>query len=221
MRRLALLVIAGCGRLGFEPGTLTPDANDGDVLDPSCFVEPFDNLDTARWRTSFPPNAVTVAVANGRLELTPAPLVNEYNGLSNRNRIDLTDAAIEVELVQTTNQSNTETSLEIELTQASRYIIAATDGRLKFIERGAGNEVDRVLDTTAHRFWRMRHDAAAARVTLQTSSDRTQWSSGASFGAPATAASYVYLYAGQFGAGNPSPGTGMFDNVRVVTPNCP
>lgn len=171
MRLLAAVAVAGCGRLGFDAAA---DAGPRDA-DPACLTETFDTWDLTRWEMEMPLNAVAVAVANGRLELTPAPMLSGYNGLKLLSRPALTDTTFEVELVQATNAPSTELAIELEVSTQTRYVITADEGFVRFIEVNTTNEVSHPLDMVADRYWRISHDSATAQVRFQTGPDRMQW----------------------------------------------
>jgi hypothetical protein len=216
VRLLALVVIAGCGRIDFDIGA----QGDADSGDPPCLVDTFDTLDPTRWRETDPATSIVVAVANGRLEITPAPLVNEYNSVASIEPIDFVDAAFEVEVLQVTDPPMSETAIEIEYTAQTRFIISVDTDQLQYLESNTTNQLRRPYDPVTDRFWRVRHEAAAAQIRFQTSADRLQWSNDYTIATPLTGSVTFYFYAGQFQGGNASPGTAAFDNFRIVRAGC-
>ena len=222
MRVLALLALSGCGRIGFDA-----QPHDAELIDGTpahCLTETFDAFDPQRWFVSFGPNSVNVMVVNQRLELTPTPFVLEYNGLSSQSKHDITRTALEVELVQATDQADfTETTMELEYAPALRYFFVASAGQFHAIERAATDNIRQRLVTVAQvRYWRFIHDEDNNLVRWLTSADKTTWTEEHAVTAPASPLLVrIYLYAGQYGAGTATPGTGIFDNFRLAYDDCP
>ncbi len=221
MRALALLVLVGCGRFGFDT-TVEADAGgdrDGDAL-PPCFVETFDQLDSTFWRETEPTTSVDVTVANGRLQMTPTPLVNEYNGVASRDVIDFTDASFEIEVVQTLAGDSVETAMEIAFTLQTRFIITNDRGMLRFIDTQTQNNSMVPYDGIEHRFWAARHESSTDSIRFQTSRDGVQWTNDRILGPVPTGSVTLDLYVGQYQGGNAAPGMGVFDNLRILRGTC-
>jgi hypothetical protein len=221
VRALALMVLAGCGRFGFDT-TVERDAAGGRDDDgaPPCFVETFDSFDTTRWRETNPDASVSVGVSNGRLQMTPTPMVDEYNGVATVDKIDFTDTRFEIEIVQALAGTGVETAIEVEYTSQSRFIVTDDRGILRFIDTLTQNGSMVPYDATEHRFWSVEHVSQTSSIRFQTSRDGVQWTNDRIMSTSQTGAITLHLYVGQYQGGNPAPGAGLFDNVRIVRAGC-
>jgi hypothetical protein len=221
VRALALLVLAGCGRFGFDT-TVDDDAGggrDGEGL-PPCFVETFDQLDSTMWRETEPTTSVDVSAVNGRLQMIPTPMLDEYNGVASRDVIDFTNTSFEIEVVQTLAGTSVETALEVAFTTQTRFIITNDRGMLRFIDTESQNSSMVAYDAAEHRFWAMRHEPSTDSIRFQTSRDGVQWTNDRIVGPVPTGTVTLTLYVGQYQGGNAAPGMGVFDNLRILRGTC-
>ena len=207
-----------------NPGTAVFD-NFRAVREP--FEPPTDSfndnsLNTALWFEYNPGSPSQVREQNGRLEITPNPSTVVYNGIATVNAFSFWNKTVTVEVPQTTSQAGwVETYIMLWLDDNNFYQIVTGAGNLVADVMVNGTETRGVIpyNAAAHRFWRIRHNAAAHTVNFEASGDGVNWTTFRT--APVQISldgMKFYLGAGAWGTGNSAPGTAVFDGVKL-TPN--
>ncbi len=184
------------------------------------------SLDPTQWLVSDPASSVTVREQNQRLEMTLRPNTIAYNGVTSTAKFDFRGKRFEVNVPQAANQNGfTETFITVARDSSNYFLFLAGSNSLVLDAYTSGVRDRTVLhyNATTDRFWRIRHDAAANAIHFESAADGFVWTKrktvAVSF--PLTAMT-LNLFAGAWGSGNGTPGTAVFDNVRLVPliPNC-
>ena len=162
---------------------------------------------------------VSVLERNGRLEITPLANVHglHFNGYVSASLWDMTGAQASVEVVQATNITSADTTFAVGIDENHWYRIVKEYDQLYFQEKisGAKTSTNITYNAVQHRFWRIRHDAAADVVVFETSADGVTWveqrrvTRGISL-----AAVRMQLCSGTPNLSS-APGTAIFDNFRL------
>lgn len=197
------------------------------------FVETFagSSLDASRWTTGTPYGRmfapvdplVTVAQQNGRLVLTPRANtpVEGYHGVVSTGFIDLTGSALEVEVSPAGGTANTWLALG---GGNGNFLVIGREGSVLWLEQMVNGVRDVTLfdyNATAHKLWRIRHDAATDRILYQLSADGQSWITARSVArAFGIGALRVELGGGTY-LSETAPGTATFDNVVLSKPALP
>lgn len=176
-------------------------------------------IDTAKW-TAYQP-AANNNIQNGRLAATPRTNLASYHGIISNTSYDLQSSSAFVEVPQTTSNSSAETQFTLELNAANAVTIGKTGTSLLLRHRVNGTNSDTYVayNATAMRWWRIVE--VGGSISLQTSPDRTTWTSHRSF-AKAFDISQLKLIL-QAGTWQPvaSPGVALFDNVNSAATAAP
>ncbi|HEX6041801.1 vanadium-dependent haloperoxidase, partial [Longimicrobium sp.] len=178
--------------------------------------------DQARWYVWNPSGLPTLNETNQRVEITPP--VNtagmHYAFYGSNGTGDLRGATGTVEVVQVLQGATCSTQLVLQQTDGEHRLVLWSDGATLYAQEDQpGTPSDFPLasyDAQAHRWWRIRHDAAADRVHWETSPDGRAWTSHRDAPPPfAIDAVQIAIGAGLLGA-EPAPGMAIFDNVNQV-----
>lgn len=197
---------------------------------PACLADMFlDNrIDAGTWDLWLPENEpVSVVEDAGKLAIVLAPNVGRvYNGIQSRGRYDMIDGHVRVEVEPASQEVGVETNFSVEVDSTSGVEMSAYANRLHLVVHSSGgvsNSVAIDYDPVEHRFWRIRHDAAAGTMELETSPDGEAWTSRRSSVArrPPTGV-IVSLLAGTYiDRGVPEPGTAYFSSLKLTSATCP
>jgi subtilisin family serine protease len=186
-------------------------------------LEPSDDfndnsLDAARWQV-LNSSSVTVAEQNQRLEMALQPNTAAYNGVISVRGYDFKDRTLSVEIPQATSQGGwAETYFQLKLDDGNLFHMSVGAGSL-VCDAWAGGVRDRTAlsyNPTNHRFWRFRHNGVAHTVSFETSPNGTTWTTLKTVAAGFSFDSLrVLMLAGAWGTGNGSPGTAVYDNLKL------
>ncbi len=235
MRRAACLVmLAGCDIvLALEERAPAPDAavdavDAFDTTPEACLADSFDaaGVETLRrWRLLRESNEpVVVDQTAGQLRITMVSSAPQYNGIMSRGEYDMVGGSAVVEVVEVGREAGgVETAFQLIVDVALGYKMGVYENVMFLDEYRGSDRYSRVLSTfdpVADRWWRYRD--AGSSIELETSPDRTTWTTKDSrplLRAPT--AVVVQLIGGTYDDGTPSPGTARFDNLAVISAGCP
>ena len=197
---------------------------------PACLADLFtDNrVDSGMWELWLPDNEpVVVAERDGELGITLAPNIGRvYNGITSRGRYDMLAGDARVEVVPASQDVGVETDFAVDLDATSGFEMSVYASRLHLVVRSSGGVTNSIAidyDPVAQRFWRVRHNAEASTMELETSPDGTTWTSRRSAAlARAPTGVTVSLLAGTYiDLGVANPGAAYFDNMKLTSAACP
>jgi tartrate-resistant acid phosphatase type 5 len=161
---------------------------------------------------------VVVAEQNGQLSITPRASVNgnSYSGYVSAAGWSLQNSRTSVQVLQKAS-GNAATIFSVGTDKNNWYGFRAKGSSL-FLEsriNSATTEVILTYDAVQHRFWRLRHDAAADTIVFETSPDNANWTARRSVARQLSlAAVQIELIAGTTGS-VPAPGAAVFDNFTL------
>lgn len=204
------------GFYGTEPSPGTAIFDNFNLLpnqETESLIDTFATADTSKWTFN-----ASASVSSGQLEL---PSVSDYSNaaISNAN-YNLTDSYVKAELIQPTNVGNgtSGTSLYVGYDTSGDdmlQILIEAQTNILCIESvgGTGTSTSIPYDPDNHRWFRIRE--ASGTVYWEVSSDGASWYVLRSKAPGITITNLkVVLVAGFYGT-EPSPGTGIWDNVNV------
>lgn len=207
------LLLAGCGRLGFDPIAST-DAAATDTPTRTCVTDDFSSLDLVRWNPYMA--GPSLQVTGGQLVITPVANANGYAGL-NAVATDFTDGTMSIEVPQVVGQPNVENYILLFTNNQNFYAIGYDGGRMHYYRRDAG--IDTAMTEVysgADRFWLIGHTAATNEVYF--SAGATLASVTERYRLPVTVPITnlkVEIAAGSYTGGTASPGQAVFDNFQL------
>ncbi|HKQ53664.1 MAG TPA: LamG-like jellyroll fold domain-containing protein [Pyrinomonadaceae bacterium] len=175
-------------------------------------------LDWSKWGVNDAASATTVREQNQRLEIALQPSVAGYNGVTSP-AMSFVNRSAQVEVVQPLSQGGwVEQGLQLVRDGSNVYNLSIGAGSVA-MDAWTNGVRDRALlnyNPAAHRFLRIRHDPAAQTVNFELSADGQNWTVGRTVAVtfPLTSMK-LNLFAGAFGTGNATPGTAIFDNLRL------
>jgi hypothetical protein len=224
---LCVVLLAGCGRLGFERAPLDgwrDAASDGDkTVDAAsaCLTEDFSAalLDPLTWAT-YENVPTSLSTTSGELVLqlgtvsTPA-----YAGILSRTG-DHTGTTLDLEITEAPIKfPGAEAALKLRTASNDFYLLHITNGRLAWEQQLLGVSVDSgfvAFDLILQRHWRMQHDASLNLVRFLTSPDGVGWTllRETMVVVPVTNV-LVEVNAGTY-ASIASPGRARFDNLVIT-----
>jgi hypothetical protein len=224
---LCVVLLAGCGRFGFERAPLdgwSDAASDGDAtVDAAsvCLTENFSAapLDPLRW-TTYENAPASLSTTSGELVLqlgtvsTPA-----YAGILSRTG-DHTGTTLDLEITEAPIKfPGAEAALKLRTASNDFYLLHVTNGRLAWDQQLLGASVDTgsvAFDLVLQRHWRMQHDASLNLVRFLTSPDGVSWTllRETMVVVPVTNV-LVEVTAGTY-ASIASPGRARFDNLVIT-----
>jgi hypothetical protein len=224
VRVLALVVIAGCGRIGFGDGTDTGvpggDGSSPDSITPigdgmfSGCVDPgigdsFTGLIPCNpWGNPIVQNA-GLNVSNGTLQVTPNANNANAKGGCTRASVPFGAAGVFVEVSQVTPNATT----YISLTGTSMLSILVSGSEISPVESGSMMVPIIPYDPVAHRWWRIRPNGAHA--IFEGSPDGRTWNTlyvGTTASVPATV---TVEFGAQTATAVPMPGAAKFESIDV------
>jgi hypothetical protein len=189
-------------------------------------ITPSDNfndnsIDAARWQVLNPAAYVTVREQNQRIEMTLQPNTASYNGMFSLPQTDFWDKTLSVEIPQATNVGGAwaETYFRLMRNDSNYFHVVITGANTFVCDAVVNGVVDRTnfnYNGAAQRFWRFRHNAAAHTMNFEASADGTTWTTlkTVKVGFPLDNMR-VFMTAGAWGTGNSTPGSAVFDNLRL------
>ena len=210
-----IALAAGCDRL-FD---LRP-VPDGRAI---CFADDFttDVIDSDHWTSIDDMAGSTVAQTGARLVFTLAANVSYAEIYS--PALDLTDTAIELELIQAppVEDGYHEFGMEIANDSDNAYTLFSAGGDLFFRQRVMRSNDDTMIQlNVTHRYLRIRHESASATVHFETSSDNSAWIDHRSVAATVVVSlARAKIYAGTYQV-PAQPSTAVFDDFQL-TGRCP
>jgi len=195
---------------------------------PACLFDLFlaDRVDTGMWDLWLPANEPVVVSENaGNLGVQLAPGVGRvYNGLESRGRYDMVTGNAMVDVAPASQIVGVETLLSVDLDSTTSYEMSAYAGRLHLVYTSGGITSSTAVDydPTAHRYWRIRHEASGS-MELETSPDANTWTSQRSAALPRLPTGVtVSLLAGTYiDQGVTDPGIAYFYKVKLTSSTCP
>jgi hypothetical protein len=199
------------------PGT-EGDANltVGRCATPGAIRDNFDDGQVAAlWTVDT--NGGTVNETGGRLAVTPT--ASPFSGYISRHYIDLTNAAIEVEVPTMVNtSSNALAELFAELDTNHFVAITQRNGQLTAdLGNGGAHTTHSVpYDPVAHRFWRIAE--ASGMVSFETSPDGLAWTQLEAAPTPPFATTLRIDLGAYVASGSGPYGTVEFDNLDTQVP---
>jgi endonuclease/exonuclease/phosphatase family metal-dependent hydrolase len=194
------------------------------------------SLDTTKWGTNlfsgFTNTSLSMSETNNRLEI--GPLVqnidgSSYRGIRTNSTYDFNGAYAYVELVQPASSSTAGDSMFTLGNDVDNYYrIYVSAGNLIGLKKIAGTKTTLfsiTYDSTNHRFLRIRHDSSTGNVTLDTATGSSgvpgSWVNRYSetWNSSISRSSITFeLKAGTWRLESSAPGTVIFDNFVVATP---
>ncbi len=178
------------------------------------------SLNTSLWQVLNPAAYVTVREQNQHIEMTLQPNTASYNGLISVPQINFWNETLSVEIPQATNVGGAwaETYFRL-IRNDSNYFHVVITGANTFVCDAVTNGVmDRTNFnyTAANRFWRFRHNAAANTMNFESSADGATWTTlkTVKVNFPLDNMRTI-LFAGAWGTGNSTPGSAVFDNLKL------
>lgn len=223
VRVAVLVLLAACGRIGFDDAVRASDGSiDTDDGPAACgapvFADDFEDGSFApQWTVRNEPQ-VLVIESNGVATMSlGANAGDAYGDLVSACRYDMRDREFSIEILDIPNGANAELFLEIAIDADNRlgFDVFQND-RLQPYQRIGGvfmavGEV--TFDPIAHRFWRLIETAGTMR--WETSSNRSTWTMRGMAATPFDLSSVtVGIHAGTF-ANVAAPGAAVVDNVDV------
>lgn len=172
-------------------------------------------VDQSKWFVYDP--AASSQLQDGELNITPSSVGASYRGISSRERFELKNNALYVEVPQVANPATTaETQFIVEPNESNKIVIGVTGGSLQLRHRVNDVNSDEYIpyDAEAMRWWRIRE--AAGMVHLETSPDGLDWTTRRSFAVAFNLNELeVILQAGTWEA-VANPGVARFDNLNIA-----
>jgi RHS repeat-associated protein len=207
---------------GYRNGQLLITAESGNGLAAPVFADNFDdNLFDASFWTRYYAGAPTVSEQSSQLQVAFSPNTAAYNGVYSNSTYDLTGRMVQVEVPQVISQAGwCENYLQVELDANNYFMIQVGVGTLLLRSRvnGVNDQTTIPFDSTAHKFWRIRHDQNANVIYFETSANDTVWIIRKTVTPGFSLTSLrIDLFAGCYGTGNSSPGTVKYDNVKLLS----
>src|ERR1041384_3891835 len=195
-------------------------------MERSPLLPPHDNfndnlLDPTLWSQPDATSPVVVREQNQRLEMALKPNTAGYNSITSVPAFKLTDRRLQIEMPQVTNVGGSwaETYFEAVRDGSNYFLFVVTGaGTITFdaVTNGVRDRSYINFDPTAHRFWRLRHNLAANTMNFELSPNGTTWTTVKTVPVGFSLDSmHVVLQAGAWGTGNSTPGTVVFDNLRL------
>ncbi len=220
----ALVLAAGCGRIGFGASDRSAGDAAGDdaaSLDTpaACapvFADDFEDGSFAPlWLISGDPE-VTPVEAAGVVKIELAPNVEAYGNVESACSYDMRDRELSIEIRATPNGVSAELFLQIQIDGDTRLGIDVFNATLQPYHRIAAVYTplaSLTFDPVDHRFWRLIESAGTMR--WETSSDRVSWIVRAMEPTPFDLSSVgVGVFAGTFNM-VANPGAAVIDNLDV------
>ena len=194
----------------------------------TLFADDFNDnaLDTAKWFVLSPVAITTVLEQNQRLELTPpnSSALTDYNGVASLVTIDMTNAQVTVEMPQYAPGYGHDNFFQMIDPATNQSLSMDVGGGGLVLSDTATGQAGRTLinpyNVSQHRFWRIRHDPAADTLVWQSSPDGAAWATLRTTPRPfAITNMQLRLVAGHYSGVESPPGTTVFDNLKVESPN--
>lgn len=179
------------------------------------------SLDTARWSQLNPGALVTVREQNQRLEMTLQPNTASYNGVVSVPQINFWDKTLSVEIPQATNAGGAwaETYFRLMRNDSNYFHVIITGANTFVCDSVVNGVMDRTgfnYNAATQRFWRFRHNAAAHTMNFEVSADGATWTTLKTVKVNIPLDNMrTFLTAGAWGTGNSTPGSAVFDNLRL------
>ena len=192
------------------------------VTTPVFFDDFNDNsLNAAKWSLYAPSSPATVSEIGQQLQIALPASTATYNGVVSNATYDMRGATVQVELSQPVSQAGwAENRLQIEKDAANSLMINVGAGSILFRQTVNGAQDQAVIsyDFTAHRHWRIRHDAGSNVVSFETSPDAVTWTTRktATAGFSFTGMKFQMI-AGAWGTGNSAPGAAIFNDFQYIS----
>jgi subtilisin family serine protease len=176
-----------------------------------------DNTRAAKWNTLATPGSVIVE-QNGRLEITPAAAMPNYDGYVSATTIDLTDARVAVQAVNAPATNGFATFYALRDPNGNYMMLGMNSNGTLLTQRSVGGVVTQATapyNAAQQRFWRFRHNRANDTVSWETSPDATVWTTHTTYPTPFDIANLQVLLVGQKSSATAPNDTVVFDNLRI------
>lgn len=162
---------------------------------------------------------VAVVEKNASLEITPRSgiSIRSYNGYTTQKALDFTATHARVDVFQTT-EGAANTIFAIGTDSNNWYGFVVESGKLYLQSKinGRKNSQSIQYDATAHRSWRLRHEASLNQILWETSADGNNWEVLRRISPEISLQSlFVTLGAGTY-TPEIEPGLAAFDNFKLV-----
>jgi hypothetical protein len=197
---------------------------------PACLEDLFldSRVDAGTWELWLPENQpVSVVEEAGQLGVVLAPNVGRvYNGIQSRGRYDMIDGHVRVLVQPASQEVGVETNFSVEVDSSAGFEMSAYAERLHLVVHtsgGVSNSIAIDYDPIQHAWWRIRHDAAAGTMELETSPDGEAWTSRRSSTVSRLPTSVIVsLLSGTYiDRGVADPGVAYFDSLKLTSATCP
>jgi hypothetical protein len=192
-----------------------------------------DNVrDAAKWNLLATPGSVIVE-QNGRLEITPAAAMPNYDGYISATTFDLTDARSTVEAVSVPTTNGFATFYGLTDASGNYLLLGVLSNGTLLMQHSVGGVVTNSTlpyNAAQHRFWRFRHNRADDTVNYETSPDGVTWATHRSIATPfpitrlqvgltgqkatTTAPNDTVVFDNLWQEANPTPAVAMADNFN-------
>ena len=186
--RWAIVVLAGCGRIGFGDVGASADGNGGvhDALDDGSIVptgdgstalgcispgdgDPFNSsTPCGGWGTQIMTQSCALSESGGMLLVLPTPTVVNARGGCRRTGAALTAAGVFVEISRVLDQGNTEF---VAAAGGASFAMSISSNTIAFTQNG--DAMTRAYDPVAMRWLRMR--PSGGKLVFETSRDAHTW----------------------------------------------
>jgi len=237
MRAALLVTLTGCARLfeldppdrsqtdgGQQTSDDDPGVSDAKPPAPPCRGDNFDDgtIDTAMWTVVSYNRQHVAKETGGRFEIRFAPNIADLTGLRLTAPLDLQDRSIEIEIAQPPAGNNVDMYMSVVIDTDHRATMRFYNGQIQLTARVGTHQSTNIsgYQPVAHRYWRMKFDAATERMTFMVGSNGTTWQVQQSVDWT-FATAYVELISGTFSSGDGNlDDHAAFDNFRIVDPDC-
>ena len=235
MRWVVLVVIAACGRVGFEtPGSPGGDDAIDDALVDGSGGPPVDGDTTQVTQTTCTPPTPSCAFpgglpctcwgtrttlnasmgeSNGRLTITPNANTVGAQGYCLRTTVPFAAPGVLVEISSVVQGAQGLTALQ--LGASPDVYTMSVRGTLLLVEDGDGTVASLTHDGSTMRWWRIR--PVGAQVLYETAPDGKAWTTRGTSNRPSSASYDVRVIGGTIGA-QATPGSAVVEGINVCPP---
>ncbi len=204
--------VAGCGRLGFDPGGGSSGGDGGTAgcLDPGDGDIFPDGVPCGSWGMPIT-NSAEVTQTAGQLKVTPDANTFGASGGCSRTNVMVTSGGAFVEVEQTLNASAMTGLTAMQLEYSSVTLRLGVLGGMLDVNDGS-NDSTSPYDPVAQRWWRIR--PVDNRMSFEVSADGMQWAQVHELPVVPSGPAQLDVVA-LTALAEPAPGTAIFDGVDV------
>jgi hypothetical protein len=191
------------------------------VTTPTFYDDFNDNsLNLTKWHIGEAASPAVVSEQDQQLRITLPANTATYNGIGSNALYDMRGGTAQVELVQAVSQAGWAENFFILQLDTQNYLAIITGGGniiFRSTVNAANDQSVIAYNSTAHRYWRIRHNISTNQVSFETSPDAITWTTRktATAGFAVTAMRFV-LVAGAWGTGNAAPGAAIYNDFQYI-----